>query len=204
MKKINLIKKFKSSNICIILIILIIITGKSFVFVNADNGDSIEVVCSKALVDLKIMRGDEKGNLNLQNKVTRREMIALINRMMAYDCEIDNDELITLDTIPFKDVNQKDWAYKDYVIALNHSLIKGYTDNTLRPNNYISLAEANALIIRALGYENIINKEWPDGIMEKSNELELNINLNAAADKLLTRGEASIIIYNALTVKFFE
>ncbi|NSW91767.1 MAG: S-layer homology domain-containing protein [Firmicutes bacterium] len=192
MKKAKLIKLF------IIIIVLYLVFS---IQVHAEVPANLESMCSKALVNLKIMIGDENGNLNLQNKVTRCEFITLVNRMMTYDYDEKIDDSVI---VPFKDISQKHWAYNNIKIALKYALIKGYTDNTVRPDNYVSLVEAKAVILRALGYENTINKKWPEGIAEKAKELGLDKNLKVPNDKLITRGEASILIYNALTVNFVE
>ncbi len=168
---------------------------------NVTSNASIEEIASKALVNLKLMVGDEQGNLNLQNNVTRCEFVTLINRMMIYDTDEKNNSSVS---VPFKDITPKHWAYNSIKTALRFSLINGYTDNTVRPDNYVSFIEANAVIIRALGYGKNINKKWPEGIIEKSKELGLDKNLKIPEDKLLTRGEASVLIYNALTVNFID
>lgn len=192
-------KKAKLTNLVIFLIALIFVTTQ--VSANDAANTNIENIASDALIKLKLMVGDENGNLNLQTKVTRCEFITLVNRMMAYDNDEKNNSSIS---VPFKDINQKHWAYGNIITALKHSLIKGYTDNTVRPNNNVSFIEAKTVIIRAFGYEDNINKKWPEGIIEKSKELDLNKNLEIQEDKLLTRGEASVLIYNALTVNFTD
>ena len=165
---------------------------------NVPTNANFEEIASKALVNLKLMMGDEQGNLNLENNVTRCEFVTLVNRMMTYD--VDDSSL----SVPFKDISPKHWAYNNIKTALKHSLINGYTDNTVRPDNYVSFVEANAVIIRALGYDSNINKKWPEGIIDKSKELGLDKNMKVPEDKLITRGEASVLIYNALTVNFIE
>jgi len=168
---------------------------------NTPSNTNFENIASKALVNLKLLVGDAQGNLNLQSNVTRCEFVTLVNRMMAYDTDEKNNSSVS---VPFKDINQKHWAYNNIKIALKYSLINGYTDNTMRPDNCVSFVEASAVVIRALGYENNIKKKWPEGIIDKSKELGLNKNLKIPEDKLLTRGEASVLIYNALTVSFTE
>lgn len=60
-------------------------------------------------------------------------------------------------TLTFSDVNSSSWYY-DYVRAgVSLSLLSGYSDNTFRPNNYITRAEAtkivDGMIGRTLEYE---------------------------------------------------
>ena len=81
-------------------------------------------------------------------------------------------------------------------------LFKGYTDNTVRPNDNVTFTEARAILIRALGYENTMSGKWPDNVINKAEELGLNRNLDLPKDKQITRGEASVLIYNSLTVDF--
>ncbi|HOJ11732.1 MAG TPA: S-layer homology domain-containing protein [Clostridiales bacterium] len=176
-------------------IIFITLIAIFFTLSTYASGDIINE-SSDALVNLEILLGDGKGNLNLNNNVTRCEFVTLVNRMMGYD----EDELPKNLTIPFKDIDQKHWAYKNVKIALNYGLIKGYLDNTLKPDNYVSRVEAEAILVRALGYENKVVEKWPKGIIDKSSELGINKNLDINQDKLLTRGEACVLIYNALSV----
>jgi hypothetical protein len=166
-----------------------------------NTNDSFESTASFALVNLGLMTGDGKGNLNLENSITRCEFITLINRMMGYEIE-ERDSMTT--TLPFKDISPKHWAFNNIITALNYNLITGYVDNTIRPDSNISFVEASALAIRALKYDSKITKKWPDGIIDEAKNLGLNKNLKFEEDRLLTRGEASILIYNALTVKFNE
>lgn len=189
-------KKLLVKSIIIIAFTLLIFSMQ--VQANVPTNANFEEIASKALVNLKLMMGDEQGNLNLENNVTRCEFVTLVNRMMTYD--VDDSSL----SVPFKDISPKHWAYNNIKTALKHSLINGYTDNTVRPDNYVSFVEANAVIIRALGYDSNINKKWPEGIIDKTRELGLDKNLKVPEDKLITRGEASVLIYNALTVNFIE
>ncbi len=189
-------KKLLVKSIIIIAFTLLIFSMQ--VQANVPTNANFEEIASKALVNLKLMMGDEQGNLNLENNVTRCEFVTLVNRMMTYD--VDDSSL----SVPFKDISPKHWAYNNIKTALKHSLINGYTDNTVRPDNYVSFVEANAVIIRALGYDSNINKKWPEGIIDKSKEVGLDKNMKVPEDKLITRGEASVLIYNALTVNFIE
>lgn len=155
---------------------------------------------SRALVSLKLMIGDENGNLKLNDNLTRCEFVTLVNRMMGYDKE---DYFKNAD-MPFSDVQENHWAYNNIKAAVSNGLINGYTDNTFRPDNKVTFVEAQAVILRALGYQSQITKAWPEGIIEKSLELNLGQYLSIDKDKQLTRGEASILIYNALTIDFYK
>lgn len=188
----------KKSPILKILFILIFIFAVFVAQVSAAVDPAIQTRSSGTLVKLQLMRGDEKGNLNLQNKVTRAEFITMAIRMLGHDRD---NNLKDID-IPFKDITDKYWAYNNIKIAIKYKLVTGYIDNTIRPNNNVTFTEAQAILVRALGYESTMTGNWPDNVINKSIELGLNRNLDLPKDKQITRGEASVLIYNSLTVNF--
>lgn len=155
-------------------------------------------ISSDSLVKLGIMVGDEKGNLNLKNNVKRCEFLALVIRTMGYEQETDTSEI----SIPFKDISKKHWAFESIKIALKHELVSGYPDNTVKPDANVSFAEAQAILLRALGYEKTLVGKWPDNVLNKASELGLNKSIDLKANKELTRGEAAVLIYNSLIIDF--
>lgn len=153
---------------------------------------------SSALVNLGIMQGDHRGNLNLDHNITRCEFLTLVNRMMAYDSETSEDS-----TIGFVDVTESHWGYGNIRIAVNKGIIKGYTDNTFKPDNPVTFAEAQTILVRALGYEAVVTEPWPYGILEMSAKIKLNNYLNFDKNKIILRSEASVLIYNALGINIY-
>lgn len=68
--------------------------------------------------------------------------------------------------------------------------------------SYITNLDAQKLILTALGYGDVIKESNSEQILSKASELGLSLELTLAANKQLTRGEAAVMIYNALTVDF--
>jgi len=183
------------------LILFLIITFTLLLPLNVrSEGTANEIIikASSALVKLKLMVGDEKGNLKLNDNLKRCEFVTLVNRMMMYDI----NEGTKNDNIPFTDVNKNHWAYSNINTAISYGLINGYTDNTFRPDNNVTFVEAQAVLLRALGYKDEIGKNWPDDVIKKSSKLRLDNNLKIDINKPLTRGEAAVLVYNALTIDF--
>jgi len=169
--------------------------------VNSDEITSdISVIEQNAnsLVKLGIMKGYEDGTLRLNTKIKRSEFITLVVKMMAFDKDTGLEDL----KIGFKDLNKDHWAYTNIGLALKHDLISGYPDNTIAPDKNVTYAEALAVVIRALRYENTLTGKWPDNVVNKGIELQLDINLSLEPNYPLSRGEMSTIVYNALTVDF--
>lgn len=155
---------------------------------------------AESLVKLGILNGYEDGTLKLDNKIKRSEFITLIVNLMGYDKDTLLDEV----KIGFKDINPKHWAYNNIKLSIKYSLVSGYPDNTIAPDKNVTFAEALTVVTRALGYENTLEGKWPDNVLIKANELNLNANIDLTSNHQLTRGEMSMIVYNALTVKFNE
>lgn len=173
----------------------------SLTSINIGAQSSVSQVQEKnadALVTLGILKGYEDGTLRLQNKIKRSEFITLVVNLMGYnnDTEIDNIK------VNFTDIDKKHWAFNNIKLALKYDIVAGYPDNTIAPNNDVTYAEAVAVVIRSLGYESTLKGEWPDNVVNKASELKLSTNLDLEPNHKLTRGEMSVIVYNALTVKF--
>jgi len=184
----------------IVLVIIFSIFSNMGVF-HADSSEStIMEQNANTLVNLGIMKGYEDGSLRLNNKIKRSEFITLVVKMMAYD----KDTNLANTKITFKDLAKNHWAYTNIGLALKYDLIAGYPDNTIAPDKDVTYAEALAVVIRALGYEKSLKGKWPDNVVSKGAELKLNKNLSLDPNQALTRGEMSVIVYNALTVNFAE
>ena len=187
--------KFKRSKFIIVLLaVLMLFTMQA----SAAVDPTVIENNAKSLVKLGIMYGDENGNLNLDKNIRRCEFVALITRMMGYEKNTDVSNM----EMPFKDIPKKHWAYNSIKVAVKYGIISGYEDNTFRPDNNVSFAEAQSILLRVLNYGNTLSGKWPENVMNKSSELGLNKNLDLPADKKLTRGEASVLIYNSLTISF--
>ena len=194
MKKITIIKIFSF----ILVTVFIFTAGMSGVAAAPEQ--TPQEKSSQALVKLQLMKGDQFGNLNLQNKLTRAEFLTLAVRMLGYE----NSDAFKDVKVEFKDITQKHWAYNSTKTALGLKLVTGYTDGTFRPDSQVTFTEARAILIRALGYEKTLKGTWPANVLEKSAELGLNKDLNVPDNRELTRGEASVLIYNSLTVNILS
>ena len=57
--------------------------------------------------------------------------------------------------VDYSDIPQGFWAYAQIDYLTQEGLIGGYEDNTFRPSKNITRAEYAAMIIKAIGQENI-------------------------------------------------
>ena len=85
------------------------------------------------------MTGDENGNANPENNITRAEASVILARISGLDTSDLSSSIVDIDEIP-------DWA-KGAVIALNKKgIIKGYEDGSFKPFTTLKRGESFSLI----------------------------------------------------------
>ena len=171
--------------ICSVLVCMLLVTC-SFAGVIDDSAD--------VLVKMGFLNGYPDGTLQLENNITRAEFCSIIIRMVGKNQQPE--------TSRFSDVKENHWAYGVINRAAELGYLKGYEDGTFRPSNNITYAECCSTLVNLLGYSDEIEGVWPTNVMNKSEELKLNINLeNMESSHLMTRGEVSVILVNSMNVK---
>lgn len=94
-----------------------------------------------------IFTGYPNGQFKPQNNITREEMIAVLTR--AFKLKLDDDSLL----LPFEDKNKIGvWALNNVKSGYEDKVITGYPDNTYRPKDKITRAEAFTIICKLLKY----------------------------------------------------
>ena len=53
----------------------------------------------------------------------------------------------TVETYAFNDIYYGEWYYNNIIYLQKQHIIDGYEDNTFRPNNYVSKAEALKMLL---------------------------------------------------------
>jgi hypothetical protein len=187
----------KKTFIISLLLVISLLFSTSAAAVEALDADTVKA-STDAMVRLGIMKGDSSGDLMLEKKVSRCEFLTMVIRMLGYEGKIDTSGV----DMPFTDIKSDHWAYDNIKAAIKLKLVQGYSDNTVRPDNYVTFAEAQTVILRALGYEKTLVGEWPQSVLDKSSELGLDKQIKLEPGKQLKRSETSVLIYNALPIKF--
>lgn len=95
--------------------------------------------------EMGIVSGDG-GKFNPSKIVTRQEMFVMISRAL----KLDNITIINYVDIP--DISG--WAFQDVQKLAYINAINGYDDNTIRPLNKVTLAEAISFIVKCLQSNN--------------------------------------------------
>ncbi|MCR5353192.1 MAG: S-layer homology domain-containing protein [Clostridiales bacterium] len=144
---------------------------------------------------LEIMNGDENGDLNLENDVTRAEFV----KMAVCASSEKNNTPKNMSVSVFPDVTASHWAAGYVSVAIKSGIVNGYLDGTFKPENNVKLEEAVNIILKLLGYTTDDFKgNYPDSQLEKYESIGLDKDINAKKGETLTRLECMKLIYNML------
>ena len=161
---------------------------------NTKYEDSVDT-----LITLGLVSGYPEDNTYRPEKaVTRAEMAKLMVVALGQE---SNVTAAGNKTTKFKDMKGH-WAYAYVNLASELGVINGYPNGNFGPNNTVSYAEATAMIIRALEYEDVVSKSkesWPNNYINQAKKLSLyssvgTVNSNDGAK----RGNVAIMLWNML------
>ncbi|QSX05264.1 S-layer homology domain-containing protein [Sedimentibacter sp. zth1] len=118
---------------------------------NMETEDGLKV---QKMVDEQIINGYPDGTFRPDNYIKRSECIKIINKTFNFTKRSE--------TVEFLDVGKNDWFYEDLLISLKNNYISGFTDNTFRPNKYITREQfckilTNVLEIKELPFDKDIS-----------------------------------------------
>ena len=180
--------------------ILIILTISLFLFTNicfAEKDVDTEYIDTaiKNLQKMKVIIGDEHGDLMLDKKFTRAEFATVIVRLLSKE-----NTKIETKKITFTDVEEKFWGYNNIYACVNEGYLIGDGNGKFRPNDYIKYEEVLTILIRLVNKENGLIK-WPDDYIKKAEELDITKNTDLKVKEELKRKDAFVLIYNSLNIK---
>ncbi len=119
----------------------------TFTDYDASNPDFHDV---KMLSRVGVIRGNEKGEANINDNVTRAEATAMVMRFMGLENMPEAHAIVN-----FKDVRKYDWFYPTIMSAYKCGIIKGDSENTFSPNRDVTREEITVMVARALQFANL-------------------------------------------------
>jgi len=149
---------------------------------------------------LGIVQGDEKGNLNEDQPVTRAEAAALVVRALGLTKSADLMKGVT----KFADVNADaglQWATGAINIAVSQNIINGYPNGQFGGRDQVTYAQFAKMMLYALNYGvTVEGGAWPTAVLAKADDLDLTDKMTVVADAPMVRGDVFQMIDNALDV----
>ena len=112
-----------------------------------DNDDSMyEFHVFEELSRSGIVRGNDKGEANPLNPITRAEATAMLMRFLGLENSSDKCDK------SFSDVSENKWYYSVIMSAYSHGLVKGDSEDTFSPQRNITREEFTVMASRAVKY----------------------------------------------------
>ncbi len=145
-----------------------------------------------------VIRGNDKGEANLNDNVTRAEAVAMVMRFIG----LENIKMQYL-KLRFDDVKADDWFYSVVMNAFNCGIVKGDSERTFSPNRNVTREELTVMTARALEYaglrstpRGVDNNADNDKVSEWAKEAYEIIGRNFASDYDDTDPENPVRVLN--------
>lgn len=141
-----------------------------------------------------IMSGDQFGNFNPNDTVTRAEMATIVCRMRGKTKNLPSDDR-------FSDVPVGHWANGYVSKAAELGVVTGYDTGLFGPTDKVTYEQAVTVIVRAKGWEDeAINQGgWPYGYLYAADDHGLLSGVSSFVGAPFTRSEVAQVVYNAQT-----
>ena len=144
------------------------------------------------LTKMKIVIGNENGDLMLEDNLTRAEFATIITRLLV----LESNQTPTT-SLQFNDVQKDFWGYSAIYKCVDKGYLLGNGDGTFRPNDPIKYEEVLTIMLRILNQDSNL-QNWPTDYINKANDLLINKNTNYKQGDIITRANSFVIIHNCL------
>ena len=182
------LKRALSLALASIMLLGMMVVGTSASYADVDAQDNLEAI--SVLQAVGIMSGDDKGNFNPDQKVTRTEMAVIMCNLLG---------LTVGGSHPFTDVPS--WANGYVAACYNNGIIAGYSATKYGGNDSVTAVQASLMIMKALGYFGYAGEfgdSWILATVKQANEIDLYDGVSAYTDQEMTRNDIAQMVLNAL------
>ncbi len=115
----------------------------------------------KSVIDIassnELVEGYPNGTFKPESNISRAEISELVSKLCKFDTGSVTGENV------FPDVKESDWFYMQVSLCKKNNIISGYPDNTFKPLNSATRAEAFCMLEKSLKVLGIIIDESDDG-----------------------------------------
>lgn len=151
--------------------------------------------------DIGIMVGDDLGNFNPNNPVTRAEMATIICRLLNITEDLQSGDY-------FDDVPASFWANKYITKTAEIGVVNGYGNRKFGPIDNVKYEQVVTMIVRASGWSDNADMEklggFPNAYLSIAEERGLLVDVRAETGDLLSRSDVARLLYNYYAPPFFR
>lgn len=155
----------------------------------ASTDDAVE-----SLKNQSVIQGDENGDLNLEDTVTRAELCKML--VTAFKLEKSGMD------ISFTDVQKDHWAYEYIKSAYASGMINGFEDGAFKPESNVTYEQAIKMAMTVSGAQ--VNADYPAGYIQGAIDISGLDNVKASIGEAMTRADIINLIYNLQQYKADE
>ena len=140
-----------------------------------------------------IMIGDDAGNFNPDQKVTRNQMAVVMCNVLGYEAPD------YAGVAPFTDVPA--WAESFVSACYANGIVAGVSATEYNGEGTVTAAEAGLMLMKALGwfaFGSDFGDDWQLAVVTKASEIDLFDGMKVNARTPLTRNDVAQLVLNAL------
>lgn len=155
-----------------------------------------------------LVNGVSANYFGVNENLTRAQLAALLNRVLDKAEQPTAEEKLQVGNRAYTDIGPEHWAYSEVYRAAGRGIISGYPDGTVRPDAYVTRAEAAVMLARVLGegspgglgaaaYQDMQDYGWAAASVAELSRLGLMNGVakdSFAPGKFMTRGEGAAVI----------
>ena len=181
------------------LISLMVVGASAASYGDADSIDNTEAV--DFLTAIGVVGGDQNGNYNPDATLTRAEFCVMIANALTGGTF--DRTLFEGTNTPFTDVPGH-WGQAYIAYCYSVGVIAGTSATTFGPDNTLTAAQASAILLSALGYnqnsEFAANGQFELNVTRWAQNAGLYDELSVSATAGITRDQTAKLIYNAMMI----
>ena len=162
-----------------------------------DVGSGAEAAAITFLTTSGVLNGYPDHTFKPGNTITRAEFAAAVVRLLGPTAAASAGALANI-TPSFPDgtaIPTWAWGYVNY--AQGQKLIEGFPDGTFQANAQITMVQAAAILIRAIGDDPSVTGTWPANYTIAAYNLKLDTGLQFNPNVPATRGDVAQLTYDA-------
>ena len=167
-------------------------------YADVDSADNVEAI--EVMQAVSVMVGDENGNFNPDQNVTRAEMAVVMANLL--DLQVED---FVGASIPFTDVPE--WAHAYVAACYADGITGGISATEYGSDNSVTSVQAALMLLKALGYfqySSDFGTDWQVATIREASSNDLFDGVNSARNAALTRNEVAQIALNALEATMVE
>ena len=170
---------------------LMVVGTSAASYADVSTEDNVEAI--SVLEEVGIMVGDENGDFNPDQLVTRNEMAVVMSNLMDYRVAT------YAGTSPFTDVPS--WAEPYVAACWTNGITAGTSATTYGGDQSVTTAQAALMLMKALGYfqyDSDFNGDWKLATITQGNKISLFKDVDSGVRDAMTRNDVARLVLNTL------